>query len=259
MTLHAKTGNLLDAEADAIIIAVDGDDPKLLGSVGQQLRKRIDDEDYWQDLIRAANYPIHPGDVRLLDISTVTDYSDAVFGYRAVILVNFYNHINSRVYYEKGYHNALAYAHHNGLYRLGTALYKGGWRGTEAKAMAALKRAAERVPEVDVTLCVRPTCRIAGEVQAMLARVVRAPGMTKENATKQLVRALIASRLRSAMQTPVAGLDGVSVVFGGEAESPRRLYVTSPDGRETYADFYARSDEEFAEDVAKYLGLAGDG
>ena len=80
--------------------------------------------------------------------------------------------------------------------------------------------------------------------------------MDKEATMKALVRALIVSRMRGATRTDVAGLPGVSVSFDGTAESPRRLYVVLPNGSETFTDIVGESDEEFAEDAARYLGLA---
>ena len=71
-----------------------------------------------------------------------------------------------------------------------------------------------------------------------------------------LIRALIVSRMHGARRTDVADLPGVSVSFDGTAESPRRLYVTLPAGGETFTDLYGPSDEEFAEDAARFLGLA---
>jgi hypothetical protein len=80
--------------------------------------------------------------------------------------------------------------------------------------------------------------------------------MLKGDAMHALSRALIVSRMHGARRTDVAGLPGVSVSFDGTAESPRRLYVVLPNGNETFTDIVGESDEEFAEDAARYLGLA---
>lgn len=80
--------------------------------------------------------------------------------------------------------------------------------------------------------------------------------MNKEDTMKAIVRALIVSRMCGARRTEVAGLPGVSVSFDGTAESPRRLYVVLPNGSETFTDIVGATDEEFAADAARYLGLA---
>jgi hypothetical protein len=80
--------------------------------------------------------------------------------------------------------------------------------------------------------------------------------MIKEATMHALVRVLIVSRMHGARRTDVAGMPGVSVSFDGTAESPRRLYVMLPNGEETFTDLYGHSDEEFAEDAARFLGLA---
>jgi len=72
---------------------------------------------------------------------------------------------------------------------------------------------------------------------------------------KAIMRALIVSRMCGARRTKVVGLPGVSVSFDGTAESPRRLYVVLPNGAETHTDIVGETDQEFAEDAARYLGL----
>jgi hypothetical protein len=59
-----------------------------------------------------------------------------------------------------------------------------------------------------------------------------------------------------ARRTEVVGVPGVSVSFDGKVGAPRRLFVRLPTGAETAIDLVGTSNEEFAEDAARYLGLA---
>ena len=151
MSLRRETGNLLDAKTDAVLVAVDGDHPRLVGAVAHQLENRIDDDREWDRIIREAKYPLGAGEPRVVSLEEVPEVE-----FKFVIFVNFYNHHNSRLYLDSGYYNALAYAHNWRIRSVATALYKGGWRGTEEQAMAALNRACAKVPTVDVVLYERP-------------------------------------------------------------------------------------------------------
>lgn len=80
--------------------------------------------------------------------------------------------------------------------------------------------------------------------------------MDKASAIHALVRTLIISRMQAAQRTNVAGLPGVSISFNDtDGFSPRRLFVSLPNGEETWTDLVGDSDEEVAEDAARFLGL----
>jgi len=147
-----KTGNVLDAKTDALLVAVDGDNRKLIGAVGQQLASRIDDSRDWEQILAKADYPIAPGCVRVVDLE---EYPEV--GFKFVIFACMFNHNNKELYLENAYSNALGTGSNWGVRSLATVLYRGGWRGTVELATAALERAVLRVPEVQVEVWERAT------------------------------------------------------------------------------------------------------
>lgn len=146
MTYKLVQGNILTSEAEAIIISVDGDHPKMIGSIGRRLQELIDDERTWSDIITAARFPIGAGDVRVVSLE------DADVPFAFAIFVSMFNHLNNRTEVAQGYYNALAAASNWKFRTVATALHTGGWRGSKAASEGALATACLRVPEVAVTL-----------------------------------------------------------------------------------------------------------
>lgn len=147
MSLHFAVGDVLDAQADAILVAVDGDHPRMIGSIGRRLAERIDDELEWARIVEAAQFPIPAGGARVASLEEVSEVP-----FRYAIFISTFNHHNQELYLDTAYENALVYARNWGIKTLATPLYQGGWRGTAERARRALEAAAARHPQVDVML-----------------------------------------------------------------------------------------------------------
>lgn len=141
------TGDIFTSTADAILISVDGEHPKMIGAVGQQLIKKIDDDREWARLIEQVRYPIHAGNARVMDLQAVPEA-----GFKYAVLVSMFNHWNNSLYLQQGFYNALAVGFNWGIRSIATVAAHGGWRGDINGAMEPLYQACAKVPEVSVEL-----------------------------------------------------------------------------------------------------------
>ena len=146
-TINHFTGDIFTSTADAILISVDGDHRKLVGAVGQQLIKKIDDDREWKRLIEKVDYPINAGHARVMDLQDVPEA-----GFKFAILVSMFNHHNQKLYLRQGFHNALAVAANWGIKTVATVAAHGGWRGDIDGATEPLIQACAEVPRVSVEL-----------------------------------------------------------------------------------------------------------
>ena len=71
MAIVEQLGNVLDAAIDGLLVAVDGDHPRLVGAVAHQLAKRLDDEDEWARILEDAAVPIPADAGRVVDTEGV--------------------------------------------------------------------------------------------------------------------------------------------------------------------------------------------
>ncbi len=141
------TGDIFTSTADAILIAVDGDHPRLIGAVGQQLIKKIDDAREWRRLIEKVSYPIRAGTAQVMDLQDVPEA-----GFKYAILACMFNHHDQARYLRQGYHNALSVGSHSGITSVATVAAHGGWRGSIDDATEPLLQACAEFPAISVEL-----------------------------------------------------------------------------------------------------------
>lgn len=125
--LTVELGNVLDANAEAIIVNVDGAHERMLGNIAHQLKGRIDDE-AWEDLMDQVNFPIPLG--RCVSAELEDDnvsFKHVIFasclGHR-----NLYGGSNHMRYMHSALMDARMCALTIGVKSVAMAMATGGWR-----------------------------------------------------------------------------------------------------------------------------------
>jgi hypothetical protein len=149
MPIERVIGDVLDAQTEGLVIGCDGDHPKMMGPVGNQLKRRLDDDREWERIIQKARFPIAPADVHAVDVMEIPE-----IGFRYLMFVNLYNHHNADLYLASGYRNTVCAAYNGGVRSLAMVLHRGGWRAKfdSVSAMENLEKAATLFPEVSIFL-----------------------------------------------------------------------------------------------------------
>ena len=116
MALIELEGDVLTGDAEALIIAVDGQHPKMLGNIGQRFMAQViaqnkPGEDHWARIVREARYPINEGIAHLVNIDFLPETE-----FKYLIFMAMYNHYNdadpeSRLRMNWAYANAVGAAY----------------------------------------------------------------------------------------------------------------------------------------------------
>ena len=151
MELIIQLGNVLEAEADGLIITVDGATPGLEGSVGGQFARRWPDK--WDEIIGSAGFPVPLG-------RTVHLPAGPPMPFKFVFLASTLDHSNRAgrqamaAYMRSALHGALQTARSLNLTTLTSPLLKGGWRMATSVAFDAMVQVSDEFRSHDVTLTI---------------------------------------------------------------------------------------------------------
>ena len=155
MSLELICGNALEAEADALILTIDGTAKGLYGSIGQAFQRRWPRD--FDGLVRKIEYPLSIGRAQVVPI-------DGDCPFRLVIAASTLHHVSVLSMTEKlrvvqqALLASLQLAHRHRAATLATGLLSGGWRLAAREALQAMKIGYERFErrdQVRLLLCVR--------------------------------------------------------------------------------------------------------
>ncbi|MEK6236620.1 MAG: macro domain-containing protein [Planctomycetales bacterium] len=133
MTIRLIRGDLLDSDAEAIALTIDGAGPGLEGGVARAFAKRFPEA--WAAVESQIQYPIPLGDADAFPIEEDTARE------RLVILASTLHHTESfsendkRAVVRDAFRNALESAAIHRKKSLAAAIFSGGWRLSSSQAM----------------------------------------------------------------------------------------------------------------------------
>ena len=155
MSLELICGNALDAEADALIVTIDGAARCLYGTIAQAFQRRWPRN--FDGLVRRIEYPLSIGRAQAVAI-------DGDCPFRLVIAASTLHHVGVLSVTEKlrvvqqALLASLQLAHRHRAATLATGLLSGGWRLPARDALQAMKLGYERFDrrdQVRLLVCVR--------------------------------------------------------------------------------------------------------
>jgi hypothetical protein len=178
-------GDLLSAQADALILTIDGAKRGMEGNIARAFARRW--EDAWIDIEDQTRYPIPLG-------RTVAAHPDNECNFPLVLLASTLYHIEQFTDAEKqgivrsALHEAIVIAQRNRARRIATAVMTGGWRlglGDALTAMFAVLRPIAS-PESESSISLHLLARREFEASLEAARRCRIPFISTDEMGKDL-------------------------------------------------------------------------
>lgn len=149
MRLVLRQGNVLDADADALLLPIDGAARGLEGNVARQFTRRFGAE-AWEQIESEVAFPVALGTAAWVTLA-------APARFRAVALLSILSHRdNDRAagYVRSALGEACARAARLGVRTLASPLLRGGWRLGAAAAFQAMLDVVDARRDDDVCLAV---------------------------------------------------------------------------------------------------------
>lgn len=146
--MRYREGNILDVDADAIIVTVDGSSVDSMGSIASQLRRRMGDA--WDDIEDQLEFPIPLGNIQIATITeTINEDAQEPVNFKHVFFLSVLDHLQEvqasqrPEIVRKGLVRALEVAAQLGLKTVASPLLRCGWRVTEDMAHKIMRSADE--------------------------------------------------------------------------------------------------------------------
>jgi len=152
-------GNVLDVEADAIIVTVDGTSARTMGNVANRLMMRMGNG--WDEIEEQLEFPIPLGQVRVAIVTKeANEDADEPVKFKYVFFLSVLDHQNEvspdqrPEVVRRALVHVLKEAARMGLKTVASPLLKCGWRVSESMAHQIMKSADELCAANGVTLIV---------------------------------------------------------------------------------------------------------
>ncbi|SDI80564.1 hypothetical protein [Propionivibrio dicarboxylicus] len=135
MTMRIIFGNILDAEADAILLSVDGNRRGLEGNLARQFERRFPD---WGDIQRTIHSPIPLG-------RTVAVPWNGDCPWRVLLIASTLHHLDvlsdadKQLVVRNAFFEALVLCQRHSVATLSTTVLRGGWRLQLDQAFLAMQ------------------------------------------------------------------------------------------------------------------------
>ncbi len=152
MTIEYVTGDVLDCQAEALLLTVDGIKRGMEGNIARQFGKRFPED--WEDMQRALKYPIPLG-------RAVCVPWDGDIPWRNILFVSTLHHLGVLEEQEKlrvirmALTEALSLCARHSVASMATAVLQGGWRLGHQAALQEMKSAYQVAgcPQVKLLIC----------------------------------------------------------------------------------------------------------
>lgn len=151
MELFVRQADVLDSDADGLIVTVDGESRRLEGSVGGQFARRWPEK--WEEIMHRMELPVPLGTAVHSPVGEPTPF-------QFVFLASILDHSNRAgrqamaAYMRSALHRTLGIARTLKLNSIASPLLKGGWRMATSVAFDAMVQVSDEFRTFDCTLTI---------------------------------------------------------------------------------------------------------